>query len=288
MPEVFFSSVVFSSIATQELIKLALAEDSVSEDYAAQTLGSKKSKAVLIAREELIVCGLPILKTIIAVAHSSVKMEIKTADGKLVKANHILAALSGPTAEILTLERTMLNFIQRMSGIASITRRWVDNAGDITILDTRKTLPGYRHLDKYATRIGGAKNHRMNLSAMAMIKNNHIDATPGGMKQVTNRVRAVAPLGTPLEIEVRDLKELKSALLENPTVIMLDNMNDTQIRSAISIVRKSKFLGVIEVSGGIKIDRLATLNQLGVTHVSVGSLTHSVRAADISLRIVQN
>ena len=161
---------VFTRGSTQALITLALEEDLAGGDSATEAIfpDSHISKAKIIAREDLVVCGMPIVAEIIRCARSSISLSAVRAEGSSASANDLLMRLSGPTREILMLERTILNFLQRFSGIATTARRWVAASKGITILDTRKTLPGYRALDKYATRIGGAKNHRMNLAAMAM------------------------------------------------------------------------------------------------------------------------
>lgn len=278
---------VFTRGSTQALITLALEEDLAGGDSATEAIfpDSHTSKAKIIAREDLVVCGLPIVAEIIRCARSSISLSAIRAEGSSASANDLLMRLSGPTREILMLERTILNFLQRFSGIATTARHWVAASKGITILDTRKTLPGYRELDKYATRIGGAKNHRMNLSAMAMVKNNHIDGAGAPLREVVQRIRSSAPLGTPIEIEVRDLTEMRAALPLSPAVIMLDNMSDSEIKKAVSLCAARKYDGIVEVSGGITLERLAQLKPLGVRYVSVGSLTHSVKAADISLRI---
>lgn len=278
---------VFTRVSTQALITLALEEDLAGGDSATEAIfpDSHTSKAKIIAREDLVVCGLPIVAEIIRCARSAISVSAVRAEGSGASANDLLMRLSGPTREILMLERTILNFLQRFSGIATTARRWVAASKGITILDTRKTLPGYRALDKYATKIGGAKNHRMNVAAMAMVKNNHIDGAGLSLRDVVQRIRAAAPLGTPIEIEVRDLTELRAALALSPAVIMLDNMSDLEIKKAVSLCVTRKYDGIVEVSGGITLERLSQLKPLGVRYVSVGSLTHSVKATDISLRI---
>ncbi len=276
-----------SRVGIRRLIQLALEEDFGCGDVVSDLLFSRDqvSEAKIISRESLVVCGLPLILEILDVARSNVKCKILVQEGESVSANTTLAKLSGPTGEILTLERTILNFLQRLCGIALAAKQWVEAGKGMTILDTRKTLPGYRVLDKYATRIGGASNHRMNLGAMAMIKNNHIDAVRGGLTGIIKTVRANAPLATPIEVEVRNITELKQAIAVKPAVIMLDNMSDAEILKALKLLKQRRCESIIEVSGGVTKDRLPRLRKLGVHYVSVGSLTHSVRAADLSLRI---
>jgi nicotinate-nucleotide pyrophosphorylase (carboxylating) len=284
---------VFSLPSTTALIRLGLEEDLSLGDLVSDAVFAPEqiSSAVIIARQRLIACGLPVVAEIAKVAGSSIRAQIAVAEGTEVENDGVLIRLKGPTAELLKLERLMLNFLQRMSGIATLANLWAKAANGITVLDTRKTLPGYRALDKYATRVGGVMNHRMNLGSMAMVKNNHVDGVKDGspaqaIGKIAKLVRRAAPLATPLEIEVRDLKELRAAISARADVIMLDNMSEGELAGAFKLLRSRRFSGIVEVSGGISIERLPALKKLGVRCVSVGSLTHSVKAADISLRIV--
>ncbi len=214
-------------------------------------------------------------------------------DGDFVRRGDKIAKISGPARSILAGERISLEFLRRMSGIATETRRFVDEVrgtGAI-ILDTRKVFPGYGDLDKKAVRDGGGTNHRLNLSEMGLIKNNHIDMLDGNVELAIKIFRAKYP-DIPLEVEVRNKKELKTALENNPDRILLDNMNNEETKSAVQIRNKYKenkdIYIPLEASGNMTIDRVRSVAITGVDFISVGALTHSVDAFDISLHIIFN
>jgi nicotinate-nucleotide pyrophosphorylase (carboxylating) len=208
------------------------------------------------------------------------------ADGDWVEARQKFGTVRGPGRALLTGERVALNFMQRMSGIATMTRRFVDAVAgtNAVILDTRKTAPGLRVLDKWAVRLGGGQNHRIGLYDMAMIKDNHIAAV-GGIAEAVRRVRAGDARGRPIEVEVTTLDQLREALAQPIDRILLDNMSLPQMREAVQIAAGRIPL---EASGNVNLDTVAAIAATGVDYISSGALTHSVRALDISLDITSN
>jgi len=218
-------------------------------------------------------------------ARYSVDVKERSHDGALVEADATLVELEGPTREILALERTILNFLQRLSGVATHTRDFVRGARGLAVLDTRKTMPGWRVLDKYAVTVGGGSNHRLSLGDMVLVKNNHIDAHSHGIRGALERIASQKPLYMPWEVEVRSLDELRAALEFKPTIIMLDNFSNESIKEAMAIVCAAAHRPLVEVSGGVTKDRLPSLHELGVDAVSAGFLTTHAPNVDISMRI---
>lgn len=269
------------------LIDLALQEDLALGDITSElTIPlTHRSKACVLARRKLVVCGLGLIPLILQRLKSKTECTLSSADGQWAKEGEILAVLEGPTRELLAAERTILNFLQHLSAVATRTKETVARAGEITILDTRKTTPGWRVLEKYAVRTGGGKNHRFSLGDMILVKNNHIDAQGGDMAKTLSRIQKERPSYMPVEVEVRSLAELKTALTFTPDVVMLDNMDDPMIRQALKIVSALSRPPLVEVSGGISPERLTRLEKLGVRYVSMGSLTSQAGAVDISMRI---
>lgn len=281
---------ISSNPLVRKLVMLSLEEDLSFGDITSELAISPthRSQAAILAREKLVVCGLPLLNLILELRGGANVVDVRTkvADGDEVGAGTVLATLVGCTVDLLGLERTMLNFLQRLSGVSTFTREVVRSAPGLMILDTRKTVPGFRVLDKYAVRAGGGRNHRMHLGDMVLVKNNHIDAH-GGVESTLNHLTKRKPPYMPLEIEVRDLQELRSALPFDPTIIMLDNMRDDQIKEALDLVKRESPRTLVEVSGGISFARLGQLRALGVELVSMGALTTQARNVDISMRIEQ-
>jgi nicotinate-nucleotide pyrophosphorylase (carboxylating) len=271
----------------RSLVKLALREDLSFGDITSELTipAQHRSSAVVLAREKLVVCGLEIIGQIFSQMRASADVKLLADDGDVVKPGTELVRIEGKTRDLLAAERTILNFLQRMSGIATHTKKIIDEASGLTVLDTRKTTPGWRIIEKYAVQVGGGSNHRFHLGDMILVKNNHVDAHGGDMRVTLKTVNAKKPRYMPVEIEVRSMAELKTALEFNPQVIMLDNMDDPMIRQALKIVDASGQSPLVEISGGVRVDRFKQLKKLGVKCVSMGSLTSQATSVDISMRI---
>lgn len=268
-----------------DLIKNAIKEDINYVDVSTDLLfePSKTATAKWIAKDEGVVCGISIALRVFELLDESFTAIINKNDGDKVKKGDVVAELNGKAAMLLKGERTALNIAQHMSGIATATSKLVEltQGTNATIADTRKTLPGMRSLQKYAVTCGGGKNHRFNLSDAVMLKDNHIDAGGG----ITNAVKIVkSKLGhtVKIEIETRDLNEVQEALDAGADIIMLDNMDNDTMRKAVEMAKgKAK----LEASGGITHDTLREVAKTGVDIISVGAITHSVKAFDISMKI---
>ena len=278
---------IFSSREVRRLVQLAIDEDLAHGDITSELSipSGRVGTARVLARVPLVVCGLPIIDLIVRELGWDIKVTSGVSEGRLVRAGALLASLRGQYRALLGIERTALNFIQRMSGVATYTSVVVDRAGPITVLDTRKTTPGWRLLEKYAVRCGGGANHRGSLSEMVLVKNNHIDAHPGGVVGALEAIFAGKPRYLPVEVEVRDVAELRLALSFPVSVVMLDNMDDRTISRALSLVKRLRPGLDVEVSGGIEIERLKSLAKLGVRCVSMGALTNQATSVDISMRV---
>ncbi len=269
-------------------VRTALSEDRAGDDVTTQAVVDPGlgAHARLVAKEAGVVCGLPVASHVFATLDSGVEFTAQVAEGEGVDAGTVLASASGPARAILSGERTALNFVQRLSGIATLTSRYVEAVADTNclILDTRKTTPGLRDLEKYAVRCGGGTNHRRDLVAMAMIKDNHREAIARQGQTLAAAVGAIrqhAP-ETPIEIEVDTLDELVAALAASPEWILLDNMTTPEMREAVATVAGRAKL---EASGGITLERVAEVAATGVAAISSGALTHSAPALDVSLEI---
>ena len=278
---------------TDDIIRRALEEDINYIDLATDYLldDEDMSSASFIAKAEGVLCGIDIALRVFTLIDSDVKTEIKIKDGGKVNKGDVIATVSGRTKSILKGERTSLNILQHMSGIASETAKYVAccEGTNCSVAETRKTLPGLRSLEKYAVTIGGGKNHRFNLSDGAMLKDNHIDAY-GSLTNAVAALRAKIGHMVKIEVEVRNQDELREALSCSADVIMLDNMTPAQMTDCVKIVDEvtaGKFRPVIEASGNITLDNAAEIAKTGVDLFSVGALTHSVKAFDISLRIIK-
>jgi nicotinate-nucleotide pyrophosphorylase (carboxylating) len=278
---------MFDSPLVRKLIDLALEEDLALGDITASLTvpDHHTSKAKVIAREKLVVCGVDIVSEIVRAGGWSLTVHTRVADGTVVEDGDILVELAGRTRDLLSAERTVLNFLQRLCGVATYTRNFCEACKGLKILDTRKTMPGWRLLDKYATKIGGASNHRFSLGDMVLVKNNHIDVNPQGIRGALAEIVANKPLYMPWEVEVRDLEELAIALSFNPTIIMLDNFQDDRLKEAVALIKSVSQPPMIEVSGGVSKERLAAIHAAGVDAASVGALTTHAPNVDISMRI---
>ena len=272
---------------TDSLIDLALDEDVAFGDVTSQSIFAvdHNSKARIMAREDMLVCGLDVAKRVFARVDTALKIDVEAKDGDPVSKGSTILEVEGPTISILTAERTALNFLQRLSGIATLSRRFADAAqatgSGVRIVDTRKTTPGWRALEKYAVRCGGCFNHRSSLSEHVLIKENHITAA-GSLAKAIKMARDFAPHSAKIEVETENLDDVKEALEAGAEVIMLDNMSPSQIQTAVALINKA---AIIEISGGVRLSTMADYALPGVDVISVGALTHSAPAADFSMII---
>ncbi|MBK7824450.1 MAG: carboxylating nicotinate-nucleotide diphosphorylase [Nannocystis sp.] len=264
------------------IINAALAEDLASGDVTGRVTVSAHTRwsARLIAKQRLVVAGGAVARAVFHRVDPTVEASMLLRDGEVAAAGTVLLQLQGNARALLAAERTALNLLQRMCGVATLTRAYVDAAaGRCRIVDTRKTMPGLRALDRYAVRCGGGHNHRNDLGAGVLIKENHVRAA-GGVAEAVARARVHAPHTLRIECEVTDLDELREALRAGADAVLLDNMDDEQVRAAVAIVDRK---AVVEVSGGVSLERISQLAHLGIDVISVGKLTHSAPASDISL-----
>jgi nicotinate-nucleotide pyrophosphorylase (carboxylating) len=272
----------------QTLIQLALAEDVCTGDFTSLwTLPAKQVQtAMLTAKENGIIAGLPIIPLVFGELGGDVKIEIFIQDGDSVKVSDKIATITGETKTLLCGERVMLNFLQQLSGVATITGKFAAalKSGKTKVLDTRKTIPGFRTLQKYAVLAGGGSNHRMGLWDMVLVKDNHI-AAAGGVLEAWNAVKKQNAQNLKVEIEVENLEQLKSLLGLGVDRIMLDNMSNETMQEAVHIVRESGDSVELEASGNMTLERVKEISGIGLDFISVGALTHSVQALDISMRI---
>lgn len=281
----------------KEIVERALAEDIVYGDKTTDAIFPRPVLATgkLIAKETLIVAGLELFQTVFSVLDPQIQFEVLVAQGKEAKEGACIGRVTGDGRALLKGERTALNFLQHLSGIATLTHQFVVLAAEgaqrnrtlPAIVDTRKTTPGLRVLEKEAVLLGGGLNHRFHLGDLVLIKDNHIALAKG----IANAVRATrATLSHPLkiEVEVTNIKEAKEAIKSGADIIMLDNMSIPEIESAVALIRKTAPLTPIEVSGGINLKNVARVAQCGVDMISIGAITHSAPAVDISLEITDD
>lgn len=265
-----------------------LEEDLIFGDRTTEVLFPRAVPAVgkVTAKEELIVAGLDLFQAVFTLLDPAVKLEIQIGPGERAKKGEIVALLSGDGRVLLKGERTALNFLQRLSGIATRTRSFVDQVRGTSakIIDTRKTTPGFRALEKEAVRLGGGWNHRFNLGDLVLIKDNHI-ALAKGVSRAIRQARAALSHPVKIEVEVTTLREVDEALQGGADIIMLDNMGLKQIKEAVGLIREKSPGVQIEVSGGVRLETVAAVAKCGVDLISVGALTHSAPAVDISLEI---
>ncbi|MBP9837784.1 MAG: carboxylating nicotinate-nucleotide diphosphorylase [Proteobacteria bacterium] len=275
---------------TRDLVAAAIKEDLGSGDVTTDAILTQPlpAAAEIIAKEELVVCGHEVAKFVADSFDSNLKYIEKVKEGVRLSSGEVVAELQGNFQAILKAERLILNFMQRLSGIATVTNELVSlvNNPSIKILDTRKTTPGWRELEKYAVRVGGGCNHRVGLFDQVLIKNNHIDAIGGDVAKAIRLSKDKYQDRLKIEVEVRNLDELNKALTELPDIILLDNFSPSQIKEAVKIIRDSKRGKElkIEVSGGINKHNIKEYSISGIDFISLGMLTHSVRSVDLSLR----
>jgi len=270
--------------AAEPLIELAIAEDIGPGDATSESIlpADLALHGRIFAKESGVVSGLLVAEAVFSRVDSALSFTPHVCDGGSVGPGDLVAEVVGPGRGMLAAERVALNFLQRLSGIATLTQAFVDRVAGTgaTILDTRKTHPGYRVLEKYAVRMGGGQNHRMSLYDMILIKENHIEAA-GSIAAAVERARAAFP-HLPIELEVKDLSELRQALGLALDRIMLDNMELTEMREAVQIAAGRTPL---EASGNVTLERVADIAATGVDYISVGALTHSAPALDLSMLV---
>ena len=272
--------------SAEVLFDLAYAEDIGDGDITTNNLipAEANTKAILIAKETGVVAGLPVAEMVFKKFDKHIEWNEKVPDGSLVKPGDVLVEFTGNYRALLTGERKALNFLQRLSGIATYAHLCMKEVEGtkVEILDTRKTLPGYRHLDKYAVRMGGASNHRFGLYDMVMIKDNHIQVA-GGIKPAVEAIRSKIPKSIKIEVETSNLEMVQEALEADVDIIMLDNMSSKLMAEAVQLINKR---AKIEASGNMTQKRIRKVAGTGVDYISIGALTHSVKALDISQRII--
>ncbi|HAR36696.1 MAG TPA: carboxylating nicotinate-nucleotide diphosphorylase [Acidobacteria bacterium] len=273
-----------------QLIDLALAEDLPAGDITTEAVvpATEQARAVFLAKQDGVLAGLEVAARVFSQLDPEVEFRRKLEDGEEFRQGQLLAEVSGRAASLLQAERTALNFLQRLSGIASLTRSFVNEVRGTKarILDTRKTTPGWRALEKYAVRMGGGCNHRMSLSDMILIKDNHIRIAGGispALKKAREHLQVKNLSSIKIEVEATSLNEVREALENGADWIMLDNMSVEEIKAAVALVAGRVPL---EVSGQVNLQTVRSLALTGVDYISVGALTHSFRSADISLEFI--
>lgn len=265
------------------IIKNALLEDMPTGDLSSEYLFTdERSSATLIAKEAGVISGMAICQKTFRYVDSKTTFEILVGDGEKVNQGDIIAKVEGATKSLLQAERVALNILQRMSGIATLTRRFVNETigTKAKILDTRKTTPNFRILEKLAVLDGGGKNHRMNLSAMVMLKDNHIQAA-GSIQEAVKKVKEKLPQDIQIEVEVESIVMFQEALLTTCDVIMLDNMTTQDMARCVELNQGKK---ILEASGNMSLERIREVAETGVDWISIGMLTHSYKSLDISMK----
>lgn len=274
-------------LVADKYIRLALEEDINSEDVSTNAVmpEAKQGQVELICKQDGIIAGLPVFERVFQLLDPNTRVEFDVKDGDRVAKGQHMATVKGDVRVLLSGERTALNYLQRLSGIATYTRTIVDllEGSGTTLLDTRKTTPCMRVFEKYAVRVGGGSNHRYNLSDGVMLKDNHIDAA-GGVKQAVAAAKAYAPFVRKIEVETENLDMVREAVEAGADIIMLDNMTPEMMEEAIQLIDGR---AQTECSGNITRENIQTITRLGVDFVSSGALTHSAPILDISLKYLR-
>jgi nicotinate-nucleotide pyrophosphorylase (carboxylating) len=269
-----------------ELIRAALREDIGHGDItSALIVDDRIMSAIIMAKEPFVLAGMPFVGDVFDIIGNGTKIDIRFDEGSRVEKGDIIANVSGPARDLLAGERTALNILQRVSGIATFTAAFVEKVRGlpVKIVDTRKTAPGMRFMEKYAVTAGGGSNHRFGLFDGILIKDNHISIAGGVREAITLAQRASHLLR--IEVEVKDIGEALVAVESGADVIMLDNMSEGEMKKTVQAVRSLKRGVLIEASGNVKLDNVRDIAETGVDLISVGAITHSARAVDISMKI---
>ena len=273
-----------SAAEIRRAVRAALAEDLGSGDATtlATVPANATAKAVMRAREPLVVAGIQFAEIAFRELSSKIKIQKLFHDGQRANRGETLLKISGSARAILSAERVALNFVQRLSGIATLTAQFVDaiKGTRAKILDTRKTTPGWRRFEKYAVACGGGKNHRLGLFDMVLIKDNHLASVDGDVGLAVYRARDLAPPGTKVEVECERIEQVQAALEARADIIMLDNMSTAQMKECVELVAGR---AITEASGGVNLDSVRAIAETGVDWISVGALTHSAPALDLAL-----
>lgn len=275
--------------ALDDLVSRALAEDVGAGDVTTAALIDPRQKATgrLVSRESGTLAGMPVARRVLRKLDKRLRLSRALADGSPLERGTVIATIRGPLGSMLTAERTLLNFLQRLSGIATSARQHVDAIAGTgaKLLDTRKTLPGWRSLEKYAVRAGGGMNHRMGLYDQVLIKDNHLAASGLSPADAVARARRKAPKAVRIEVEVETVRGARAAALAGADIVMLDNMPPARMKKAVAAVRAVRPGIVLEASGRITLRNIRAVARTGVDWISVGAVTHSAKALDISLDV---
>lgn len=287
------------------LIQLAIQEDIGSGDITTESIfpPDLMGEGEFFAKEDGVIAGLPVVERLFSKIDKNILLKKGISEGMFVKKGDVIASVNGNVRPILSGERIALNFLQRLSGIATLTAQFVEEVKPlkVAVMDTRKTAPGWRYLEKYAVAIGGGVNHRMGLYDQVLVKDNHLDfmkkelsaeeiAGISVIEKTVSMLRTKIGSHVLIEVETRTLSEVEDAIKSNVDVILLDNMDTEKIRSAVSLVKNGKYVKgahrpLTEASGNITLDNVKSIAQAGVDRISIGALTHSAKALDISLKI---
>ncbi|HEX6599704.1 MAG TPA: carboxylating nicotinate-nucleotide diphosphorylase [Gemmatimonadaceae bacterium] len=274
----------YSQDELSAIVKDALDEDGAFNDLTtiATVVSDRHARGRLVARANGVVCGVPLAVEAFRQLDDKITIRIDHEDGARIKPGDSVLYLSGHARALLAAERVALNFMQRLSGVASITARYVDavRGTRAKILDTRKTTPGWRLLEKYAVRAGGGTNHRLDLSSAVLIKDNHLAAVDGDVVVAVRRARDLAPAGTKVEVECDRIDQVRASLEAKADIILLDNMTPDQMRECVALVDHR---AITEASGGVNLETVRAIAETGVDWISVGALTHSAPSLDLAL-----
>lgn len=274
----------YARLMTSTMVRDALEEDSADNDITslATVVSDRRARCTVVARQGGVIAGIPLAREAFKQRNPKVVVRNLVKDGQRVEAGGQVMFVTGHARGLLSAERVALNYLQRLSGIATLTRQFVDavEGTGVKILDTRKTTPGWRRLEKFAVRAGGGMNHRMDLAAAVLIKDNHLAAVDGHIALAVKRARDLAPPGTTVEVECDRIEQVLDAINAEAEIIMLDNMSIEDMREAVELIDGR---AVSEASGGVTLETVRAIAKSGVDWISVGALTHSAKAMDLGL-----